>query len=125
MAGKRQFAFPFSVVDLEMKGQPEEESVTRRYCAVVTLSDVMVILWSLSETDMEKVLFECVGRYVIEKVKTNSLLADHFEIEMPMITQHTHPEKCPFNPSRIKAPSAVQSIEIPVEVERPRMGFIP
>jgi hypothetical protein len=122
-AGNKQFAFPFSVVDREMIGQPEEESATKQHRVVVTLSDVMINLWSLSEADTEKILFECGSRYIAEKVKTN-FLPDSFEIEMPMITQHTHPKKCPFNPARIKAPSAVRSIEIPVEAERARMGFM-
>lgn len=118
MRGNIQLAFPFSVVDREMKGQPEEETVTKRHSVVVTISDVKVILWSLSAADMEKVLFEIGSRYVAEKVKTNSL-PEEFEILMPMIGS-SYPEKCPFSPSRIKAPDGA---EILVEAERSAIGF--
>jgi hypothetical protein len=120
MAGSLQFAFPFTVVDEDLIGKPEERSVTRQHCVVVRICDVRVITWSLPQPDMVKVLFEIGSRYVAEKVKTNSL-PDQTEIVMPMIGL-SYPEKCPFGPAAIQRPTGAVVI---VEVERRKMGFSP
>ena len=118
MAGKVQFSFPFSVIDQEMMGQPEEESVTRRHCVVVTISDVRVVTWPFSTADMERVLFRLGSQHIAEMVKVNSL-PNEGEIVMPMIGL-SYPDKCQIDPRRVEAPNGAV---IKVEVERPAIGF--
>jgi hypothetical protein len=122
MAGSLQFAFPFSVVDSDLIGTPEEQPATKHHCITVKVSDVKVKIWELdtsNEPYTEKILFRYASKYVAEKIRTDSLLDEL----MLTITNHTHPDnKLPFDPTRINTPNRTMEN---VEIERRIKGFDP
>ena len=114
-------SFPFTIVDSDLIGSPEERSLTQTRKVIVTVSHHKRIIWNrlgLANEDLPKVLFEYAKRYVKQIVESDSLPND-YTIPMPMITDNSHPGPCQFEISRLRMPDGVT-----IEAEaKPSMGF--
>lgn len=99
--------FPYSVVNSDLIGAPEETSSTRRFNLKVGISRTLAACWNLQPGDLIKVLFEYGKRYVVQRLKDNTLTAEQ---ELWLTTQN-YPTNCPFDPGRIPAPSGA-TIEV-------------
>ena len=103
------YEFPFSVVDSSLAGAPEEETETQQHVVNVKISSTLASCWGLSKQDLVKVLFEYGKRHIDDKLKDGTL----GDIEELSLNTHSHPTKCPFNPSKISDPNqATINVEI-------------
>lgn len=95
------YRFPFSVVDSDLIGSPEEAQVTTRHSLTVRASRSRLGAWSLSDSDLQRVLFEIGKRELTERAARDALKAD----EIVNVNTVTHCASVPFDPSRIADPS--------------------
>lgn len=109
------YRFPFTVVDTELVGRPEERQKTTAHRIDVGISRSRRIGWAISDEELVKVLFEIGKRKVVEVLQIGDL-PEGLKLE---VTTATHPGNCPFDPSRIKdAAGSVIEVDIPS-----RIGF--
>lgn len=92
-----EYLFPYKLIDEKFVDKPEEESETKHYKIIVSITRTLDTMWKLSDSDREKVLYEYGKRHVEEKIKEGSLTDD----EELWLSTGTHPKKNPFDPSRI------------------------
>jgi hypothetical protein len=111
----RSFLYPFSFVDSDLVGTPEEARVTAEHRLIVTAANNRLPAWRLSEPDLVKVLFE-IGRRTLEGVVKNGTLKRTLSVT---VSTETHSSVCPFDPSRIKSPQG-SVMAVP---EESRIGF--
>ena len=115
-----QYSYPFTIVDSDYTGAPEQRSQTHEHRFIIAASRTRLAGWHISESDLPKVLFEFGKRYVISLVQSNALTAEH-TIRCPMISTASHPEsECPFDPAAIPSPVGHT---ITVERAKPKIGF--
>jgi hypothetical protein len=101
--------FPFNIVNSDLIGAPEEKSSTQEFNLKVGISDSLFACWSLRPNDLVKVLFEYGKRYVVQQLKDNTLASE----QELFLTTSKYPTVCPFDPSRIPAPSGA-TIEVDI-----------
>lgn len=108
--------FPFTLIDKEFIGTPEEENKYSERYIKVGISGTLIACWGLgrnSNEDIEslaKLLFEYGKRHIIQKIK-DSTLSEKEEIDL---TTANAPERCPFNPKKTHNPEgAYYDIEMP------------
>lgn len=106
------FRFPFSAVDSDLIGSPEEARVTTRHRLTVETSRTRLAAWKLSDADLLKVFFEIGRRELVEKVAQGQLNA-----EEKVFVKDPRP---PFDPSRIADPNG---FVVTVEPAPRRIGF--
>ena len=111
----RSFLFPFSVVDSDLLGAPEEVKATTAHRLIVTVTGSRLAAWNLSDEDLIRVLFEIGRRDVEDGVKQG---ASNRERRVSVNTA-THSATCPFDPARIPKPEGhVMQVE-----EYRKIGF--
>jgi len=110
------YRFPFSAIDSELIGSPEETRVTTSHHLVVKIVLSRLAAWKLSDLELQKELFEIGRRVVIEKAKQGTLSPE----EQVVVNTSTHSSAIPFDPSRIADPDGAVII---VEKEHGRIGF--
>jgi hypothetical protein len=99
--------FPYSVVRSDLIGAPEETSSTKRFKLKLGISRSLASCWNLQPDKLIKVLFEYGKRYVIQRLKDNTLTSE----QELFLTSSSYPTVCPFDPDRIPAPSGA-TIEV-------------
>src|SRR6266511_2533578 len=111
----RSFLLPFTYVETNLVGSPEEAGHTSKHRLIVTIANNRLPAWGYSEPDLVKVLFEIGRREVCQRAKSGTLQRD------TMVQVHTgsHSKTSPFDPSRIATPDGAT---LEVEEER-RIGF--
>ena len=92
------YLFPFTVVDYELLGKPEELSKTTHHTIHVGISGSLIADWNYSDDELVKVLFEFGKRHISEKIK-DRILTERESIELNSTNTQTEQ---PFIPSRIK-----------------------
>jgi len=103
-----EYSFPFSIVDSDLVGTPEQKSQTHDHRIIVPICGSRLAGWHLSNADL------------VNLVHTNSLPAEH-TLHFPTITTVTHPDSsCPFDPALIPSPTGYA---LTVERAKPRIGF--
>lgn len=112
-------SFPFTVVDSDSIGFPEEHALTRSHRLIVSIADTRRRSWGLSDQDLPLVLFEFGQRFVKEHVSHGTLSRDN-TIRMPMITTESHRGALPFALPLLEMPDCLVTH---VEVDR-RAGFM-
>jgi hypothetical protein len=113
------YRFPFTVIDSELIGSPEETRMTTTHSVIVevTATQRAGLAWGdISEPDFRKILFEIGRRKIMDKAKRDSLSAT----ETVTVDASTHGAKRPFNPSDIVEPDGTIFY---VEKEHRRIGF--
>ena len=111
MDGK-MFGFHVSYVPMEFLGAPEEAGKTVEHRIVVPIAGTTLAIWSLSEENLTKVLFEFARRILKESLQRGDSFSE-FTVRAPMITTGSNPGKCPFDPARIPNPEGfVEEVEI-------------
>lgn len=98
---RREFVFPFRVVDTTLMGAPEEESQSKHHKVKVDVSGTLEACWGLEGGDLIKVMYEYGKRHVVQKLKDGTL--DDKE-ELFLSTANAE-QRCPFNPKRIEEPA--------------------
>ena len=116
--GGRKFSFPISYVPEDYVGAPDEKLHTKNVSVIVSMSDMIIDMWRLSDEDWIRILFEFGRRFLKEEMQKNRDLSSG-KIEMPMIVSRMHQQGCPFDPSRIPEPSGFSE---EIEIHK-RMGF--
>ena len=111
----RSFLFPFSVVDADLVGAPEEAQATTQHRLIVTVAANRLPAWSLANNDLIRVLFEIGRRDVANSVKQGTLKREC----RVLVSAETHCATRPFNPARIQEP---EGYAMQVE-ERRSIGF--
>jgi hypothetical protein len=94
------YRFPFTMVDSDLIGKPEQQRSTSEHRLIVEISRWNE-RWAMSESDYVKVLFEIGRRDVEKKLCDKGSLGKE---EKVTITTKTHPGDCPFDPVLIKEP---------------------
>lgn len=110
--------FPFTEVDTDLIGSPEEKQRTTNHHLKVTISRWVTTNWKMEENeDLTKVIFEIAKRKLIESLQGGGQLKDEFEVK---ITTQTHTAQLPFDPDRIQWPDGTT---VSVEIREP-LGFV-
>ena len=110
------YRFPFSAIESELIGSPEETRVTTSYRVVVKITRSRLAAWPLSDSELQKELFEIGLRAIVEKAKQGTLSPE----EQVVVNTSTHSSTLPFDPSRIVEPDGAIIV---VEKEHRRIGF--
>ena len=97
----KEYLYPFTVVDTEFIGKPEELSQTSSHKVQVGVTGTQFACWGVREALLPKVLFEYGKRYIEQKI-LDGTLSEHEELQL-----HTGNSEspCPFSPDRIPNPS--------------------
>jgi hypothetical protein len=106
------YCFPFSAVDFDLIGSPEEARVSTRHRLIVEASRTKLAPWRLSDADLVKVFFEIGRRALVERVAQGQLNAE----EKVIVTD----SRTPYDPSRIADPNGYVTNVEPVPK---RIGF--
>jgi len=102
------FLFEYTYVDSKFVQEPEEVSKTLKGEILTGISDTLVVIWGLNNiNDLIKVLFEHAKRHIIKKLEENAL---SYREEI-LLLSHNSPQKCPFDPARIK-----YSLGVPIKL---------
>ena len=109
---RREFVFPFRVVDTALIGAPEEESQSKHYKVKVDVSRTLETCWGLDEGNLIKVMYEYGKRHVVQKLKDGTL-GDREEL---FLSTYNTEQPCPFNPERIEQPAGA-SVRLETEGE--------
>lgn len=110
------YEFPFSAVDSDLIGLPEELRVTTTHCLTVECTRSRLRAWNLSVADLQKVLFGIGKRQLLQRAPARGLK----DTEAVSVHTLTHSATPPFDPSRIPDPNGV---EVTIELAGPRIGF--
>jgi hypothetical protein len=110
------YRFPFSAIDSKLIGSPEEARMAMTHRLVVKITPSRRAAWSLSESELQKELFEIGLRVIEERAKTGNLSAE----EQVVVNTSTHSSIVPFDPSRIAEPDGAIVV---IEKENRRIGF--
>ncbi len=110
------FRFPFTAIDSELIGSPEDTRVTTSHRLVVMIGLSRLVAWKLSDSELQKELFEIGRRVIVEKAKQGTLSPE----EQVVVNTSTHSSKMPFDPSRVVEPDGAVII---VEKDHRRIGF--
>ena len=110
------YRFPFSAIDSKLIGSPEEARMATSHRLVVKITPSRRAAWPLSESELQKELFEIGLREIVERAKRGNLSAD----EQVVVNTSTHSSTVPFDPSRIVEPDGAIVV---VEKENRRIGF--
>ena len=73
----RSFLYPFSCVDRDLVGTPEEAHATSDHRLIVTITGNRLPAWGLSDSDLVKVLFEIGRRNLETALKGGTIKRDH------------------------------------------------
>jgi len=111
----RSFLFPFSIVDANLVGAPEEAQATTEHRLVVTVTGNRLPAWRLTDNNLILVLFEIGCRDLVDRVKRGIAERDY----RVCVSTQTHSEVCPFDPARIPKP---EGHSMQVDEDR-RIGF--
>ena len=111
----RSFLVPFSVVDDDLVGTPEQAQATSEHRLIVTVAGNRLPAWSLADNDLIRVLFEISRRDVADRVKQGTLKREC----RVLVSTTTHSATCPFDPARIQEP---EGYAMQVEEHR-KIGF--
>ena len=93
------YIYRFSLEDISLIGQPEENYYTTQHRIKVGISGTMESVWMARQENIEfmKVCYEYGKRELIQKVKDGSI-QDYQEL---IITSTNYPNECPFQSDRI------------------------
>jgi hypothetical protein len=109
--------FPFTAVDADLVGAPEEEQNTTSHRLKITISRWQSVQWKAkSDTDIVKVMFEVGKRQLVKSLAAGNPLTDEFA---PPMISYVPKSKLPFDPDRLDWPDGLTCI---VEM-RPKIGF--
>jgi hypothetical protein len=111
----RSFLYPFTCVDRDLVGAPEEVRATSEHRLIVTVTNNRLPSWGLSESNLVKVLFE-IGRGHLEGRLKEGIVTRDMRVA---VSTETHSSVCPFDPTRITSP---EGFVMEVQEER-RIGF--
>lgn len=93
------FLFEYKYVDSKYIGEPEEVSKTLKGEILTGISDTLIAVWGLNDiSNLKKILFEHAKRHLITKFKWDALK----QREEIMLSTNNTPQKCPYDPGRIK-----------------------
>ena len=67
------YRFPFTAIDSELIGSPEETRQTTSHRLVVQIVLSRLAAWKLSDSELQKELFEIGRRVIVEKAKQGTL----------------------------------------------------
>ncbi len=105
------YIFPFSSIDSNLIGTPEERARTRQHQMNVHISFTLITCWGFSlegllnvglrKGEIEKIIYEYVKRYLTD-YRTNEIELPEI-LQMPMNTKNTE-IPCPFDHTRIREP---------------------
>jgi hypothetical protein len=110
------FRFAISAIDSDLRGSPEETRATTSHRLIVKMTLSRPAAWPLSNSELQKELFEIGRRVIVEKARRGILSSE----EQVVVNTSTHSSTPPFDPSRVvDADGAV----IVVEKEPRRIGF--
>ena len=110
------YRYPFSAIDSELIGSPEEARVTTRHRLTVKAVGSRLGAWNLSTAELEKELFEIGRRELLERASRGQLSPE----ETVSVNTSTHSATPPFDPSRIADPNG---FVVTVEPAPRRIGF--
>jgi hypothetical protein len=110
------YRFPFTAIDSGLIGSPEETRVTTSHRLVVKIVLSRLAAWKLSDSELQKELFEIGLRLIVEKAKQGTLSPE----EQVVVNTSTHSSTLPFDPSRVVEPDGAVII---VEKGQRRIGF--
>jgi len=111
-------AFPFTAVDTDLIGAPEEKRRTTNHRLKVTISKWASIQWGVGDEDTIKEIFELGRRQLVRHLEDSNPLPDEFA--RPMIS-YVGKAELPFVPGRLKWPDELTFV---VEIRQP-IGFKP
>jgi hypothetical protein len=94
------YIYRFTLADISLIGQPEENHSTTQHRIKVGISGTMEAIWMARQENVNflKVCYEYGKRELIQKSKDGSI-QDYQELE---ITSVNYPNKCPFQSDRIQ-----------------------
>ena len=110
--------FPFTAVDTNLVGSPEETQRTTNHRLKVTISRWASAQWGAEDKDIVKVMFEMAKRQLVKSLEDGTPLADEFA---PPMISYVPKSKMPYDPDRLEWPDGQTCI---VEV-RSAIGFAP
>jgi hypothetical protein len=110
------YRIPFSVVDSDFIGSPEEDYKASKHTLDVKITPTERAGWNFSEPDLKKVMFE-IGRREIMKKASRKELSNREEVS---VNRRNHSEALSFIPSRI---DKLDGAEFIIEKESRRIGF--
>ena len=110
------YRFPFTAIDSGLIGSPEETRVTTSHRLVVKIVLSRLAAWKLSDSELQKELFEIGLRVIVEKAKQGTLSPE----EQVVVNTSTHSSTLPFDPSRVVDPNGAVII---VQTDQRRIGF--
>ena len=115
-----QYSFPFTIIDTDPIGAPEQKSRTHEHRVILPISRTRRAGWHLSNSALISVLFEFGRRHVADLVRSRGIPSD-YTIRFPTISNESHPEtSCPFDPEAIPCPIG---FTMTVEQQKPTVGF--
>lgn len=99
--------FPFTMVNADLVGLPEETVKTASKRMTVRISRTLRETWSHDSGDLVLILFEIGRRKIIERLRQQGQISDD---EMVIAQQEN---VCPFDPKRIRQPDGFEeTVEI-------------
>ena len=105
------YAFDFKCIPEDKIGAPDEQSFVKIYRIIVKITGTLNSMWGFNQNDLVKILY-WYARDAISKEPLN-------EKQTIMLHSSSVPNKCPFDPERIKFPNPDL---FKIEIER-KIGF--
>lgn len=98
-----EISFSYQIVDGEFYNKPEQDFYTKTNYLKIGITGRMDASWRSKDKNFNlmKVLFEYGKRHIIQKLKDSTLQ----EKEELIISSNTHPDKCPFDSSKLEFPN--------------------
>lgn len=115
-----QYLFPFTMIDSELIGTPEQRSLTQERRFIIRISRSRLTPWRIAPANLPRILFEFGRRHIAGLIESREL-PDGYTIRCPMVSTASHPDSsCPFDPALIPEPAG---FTMEVEQRKPPMGF--
>ena len=112
----RSFLFPFSCVDTDLVGSPEEVRFTSQHRLIVTVDHHLFLPWEFADLELIKVAFEIGRRNLVEMINAATL---EWEVRV-LVHTGIYSGARPYDSSRIVEP---EGATFEVQEER-RIGYI-
>jgi hypothetical protein len=110
--------FPYTAVDTNLVGSPEEKQNTTSHRLTVTISRWASTNWGADDKDIVKVMFEVGRRQLVKALEDGNPLPKEFT---PPMISYVPKSTLPYDPDRLEWPEGQTCV---VEVRSP-IGFAP
>ncbi|MGH8588337.1 MAG: hypothetical protein ACREXX_03040 [Gammaproteobacteria bacterium] len=113
----RVIGFPLTLIDAAYVGQPRQSSQTQSGRVVVEASGTLLAVWAVSDSDVEKVLFQIAKEHLVSTLESGASLGQDLKVD---VNTYTYPGPCPFDTALIEDPHGAV---VQIEFNRP-IGFV-